>query len=326
MKMPKDKIKIYKQICSVIKKYKTFFLTGHKKPDGDTVASELAMASLLTRCGKHLEMVNREPVPEQLFFLKGVKKIKHAKNINKNYDVAIIFECSEPERMGNIIDLKKQARVVINIDHHLKHSFFGDINLIDVKASSNSEQLFYLFQQMKLPLTQEEATALYVGIMADTGRFQYSNTNCQTLKIAAELLKRNVNVSFLCEKMYGTRSFSSLKLLSRALTGLELIKGKIAVLKITKKDLEATQTSEEDTDEFVNYGLLIPGSLISIFLRESNSDGIIKVSLRSRLHVNVCKLAENFGGGGHKYAAGCEIKGSMDEISKKILSLAQGLI
>src|SRR3989338_1834319 len=181
MKMRKDKTKIYKQIVAAIKKHKTFFLTGHKKPDGDTVASELAMASLLRRCGKQVELVNREPVPEQLSFLKGVDKIKHAQKIDKSYDVAIVFECSEPERMGNIIDL------------------------IDVGASSNSEQLFYLFQQLKLPLREEEATALYVGIMADTGRFQYSNTNSQTLKIAAELLKQNVNVSFLCEKMYGTR-------------------------------------------------------------------------------------------------------------------------
>ncbi|MBI2119516.1 MAG: bifunctional oligoribonuclease/PAP phosphatase NrnA [Elusimicrobia bacterium] len=321
--MRKNNTKVYKQIAAAIKRHKTFFLTGHKKPDGDTVASELAMASLLRRCGKQVELVNREPVPEQLSFLKGVEEIKHAQKIDKSFDVAIVFECSEPERMGNIIDLKKQAKLVINIDHHLKHSFFGDINLIDVEASSNSEQLFYLFQQLKLPLREDEATALYLGIMADTGRFQYSNTNCQTLKIASELLKQNVNVSFLCEKMYGTRRLSSLKLLSRALTGLEFIDGGIAVLKVTKKDFKAVQASEEDTDEFVNYGLLIPNSLISLFLRESSLNGIIKVSLRSRLHVNVCKIAEKFGGGGHKYASGCEIKGSMEEVSNQILSLAR---
>jgi phosphoesterase RecJ-like protein len=149
---------------------------------------------------KTVDLVNYEPVPESLLFLPGADRIKTAKKLDKKYDVAIIFECHGPERMGNIIDLKKQAKTVINIDHHLMHGFFGDINLVNPGASSNSEQLYYVFEKLKMPITKDEANCLYLGIMTDTGRFQHSNTNAETLRIASKLVERGANVSELSER------------------------------------------------------------------------------------------------------------------------------
>lgn len=333
----KERDALIQKIFSLIRKNKTFFLSGHQKPDGDTVASELAMASLLSRLHKSVEIYNQEAVPASLFFLPGVKKIKAAKKVDKNYDVAIIFECYDANRMGNIIDLKKQARAVINIDHHLKHSFFGDINFINPMASSNAEQLYYFFEKMGLPITQEEASCLYVGIMMDTGRFQYSNTNAETLRIASSLLQQGVEVHTLCEKIYGTHSFSALKLLGLSLSRMQMsCDGKIASIKITQEDFDKTNSTDDETEEIVNYGLHVPGALISILFRESVlkdesasppvRNGMIKVSLRSRRNVNVCRLAEQFGGGGHKYAAGCKVSGRIEKVSRAILSAAQKLL
>ena len=138
---PANRDKLLSQIAAVIRKNKTFFLSGHRKPDGDTVASELAMASLLKRLGKKVEVWNAEPVPESLLFLPGARAIKHSPKVGKSYDVAVIFECVDADRMGNVIDLKTQAKTVINIDHHIHFGDFGHINMVDVKASSNSEQL-----------------------------------------------------------------------------------------------------------------------------------------------------------------------------------------
>ncbi len=316
--------KVYLQIISAIKSGKTFFLSGHKKPDGDTVASELAMASLLRRMHKKWDIYNAETVPLNLSFLPGVQKIKTSKNVTQNYDVAFIFECSGPERMGNIIDLKKRVKTVINIDHHLLHGFFGDINLINVKASSNSEQLFYLFNLLKLPLTTEEATYLYVGITADTGRFRHSNTNAETLWIASELLKCGVEPAILSEKMFETRELPALKLLSHCLKDMKLFeKNKIAAMKIERQDFLNTKSTDEDTEEIVNYGLMVPTTLISILFRQYNSADPVKVSFRARRGANVCQLAQQFGGGGHKYASGCEVKDSLENVMKRILNAAK---
>ncbi len=319
-----NKVKIFQEIIVALKAGKTFFLSGHKKPDGDTVASELAMQSLLHRLHKKCDIYNAESVPLNLSFMPGVKTIKTSKNVIKNYDVAIIFECSGPDRMGNIIDLKKRVKTVINIDHHLKHGAFGDINLIDVKASSNSEQLFYLFKQLNFPLTKNEATCLYVGITADTGRFRHSNTNAETLWIASRLLQRGVQPAPLSEKMFETRGRSALKLLGHCLSNLELMQNnKIAMMAIAPKDFSATHSTDEDTEEIVNYGLMIPTTLISILVRQPKSGDPVKVSFRGRREANVCALAEKFGGGGHRYAAGCEIEDSLENVYEKILTAAK---
>lgn len=319
--------KILQKICDLIRKKKSFFLSGHQRPDGDTVASELALGMLLRRLGKKVEIYNFEPVPKNLLFLPGAKSIRVAWRVSKKYDAAFIFECFDAARMGNIIDLKKQAGTVVNIDHHLKHSFFGDINLINPRASSNSEQLYYLYEKLKLRPTKQEASCLYVGIMTDTGRFQYPNTTPETLRIASELLKEGVEVHLLCERIYGRRSVPALKLLAAALSKLKLFfNGKVAYAELSKKDFESAKAGEDETEEIVNYGLMIPGTLISILARESDANGMVKVSLRSRKEIDVCKIAESFGGGGHKNASGCKIGAPISKVSSLLLSRVRKFI
>lgn len=323
---PQQRIKSLRQICAALRGNKTFFLSGHQKPDGDTVASELAMASLLQRLGKTVDIYNYDPVPQNLMFMPGAKKIRQARKLDKCYDVAIVFECYDGNRMGNIIDLKRQAKTVINIDHHLKHSHFGDINYINPAASSNAEQLYYFFEAMKMPLTRAEAANLYLGMIVDTGRFQYSNTNAETLRIASKLLEKDIEAHLICERIYATRPFSALKLLSRSLADLKLSAGgKVASMLIRRGDYKKTGSNEEETEEIVNYGLQPPSVLVSALFRETEG-GTVKVSLRSRRHADVCRLAERFGGGGHKYASGCKIKGPIGSVSRRVLAAAAKIV
>ena len=287
----------------------------------------MAMASLLKRLGKKADIYNYEPVSSQYDFLPGINKVKHAHKLERHFDAAFIFECGEPARMGNIIDLKKQAGIVVNVDHHLKNSFFGDINWVNPASSSNAEQLFYLFEKMRMPITRDEATCLYTGVLTDTGRFHHSNTNPETMHIAGQLLQRGINANYLCERLYSTRSHSALKLLGLCLSKMEFTQDrKVSMVKISVNDFKSVKSSEDETEEIVNYGLQVPETLISIFARQTEQNGVVKVSLRSRRGVNVCELAEKFGGGGHKYASGCKFHDTLDSAARKVFATAKQFV
>jgi phosphoesterase RecJ-like protein len=310
--------KIIRQILSAVKKGKTFLLSGHRNPDGDTVGSEVAFSSLLRRLGKRVDMINLEPVPPALLFLPGARQIRSMQKVAKNYDVVIVFECSGADRMGNILDLDHQAKVVINIDHHAHHNFFGDINLIDAHASSNSEQLFRIFELARLPLTRNEAAALYVGMVTDTGRFQQDNTNPDSYRIAGQLLAAGAPVAEISRQLYATRSEAALKLLARALASLRLTeKGRVAVLKLSAQDFAETSTTLNDTEEIVNYGLMVPSVEAVVFLKEDTKS--ILMSFRGKGSVDLCRVAVDLGGGGHRNASGCALKGSLSEVEQRVL-------
>ncbi|MBL8023224.1 MAG: bifunctional oligoribonuclease/PAP phosphatase NrnA [Elusimicrobia bacterium] len=309
-----------KAIVELFHKKKTFFLTGHEQPDGDTVGSELALAGFLKSRGKRVTIANRGPVPSSCLFLPGVRSIRTASRVRGRFDVAVIFECSGPDRMGNIIDLDHQVETVINVDHHFHHGLFGHINLIDPGASSNSEQLCQVFSMAGHSLSKAEATALYVGLVTDTGRFQQENTRPQSHTVAAHLLEAGVDVADVYRHIYGTRSVPALKLMARAMESLRLVaQNRVSVIRLTRADFIKTGAQEEDTEDVVNQGLLPPTALVSLFLKEVEGERRVKVSFRGKGRVDLCRLAVSLGGGGHKNASGVTLEGTVDQVEKKIL-------
>jgi phosphoesterase RecJ-like protein len=316
------------RIAEVFKNKKSFFLTGHERPDGDTIGSELALASYLRGQGKKVTVANVGPVPPVFHFLVGARRVRTAPRVKGHFDAAVVFECSGPERMGHIIDIKTQADCVINIDHHAHHGDFGHINLVDPGASSNSEQLCQIFSRVKHRLTKNEATALYVGLVTDTGRFQQENTRPQSHWVAALLLQAGVDVADVWRRIYATRSPAALKLMSRALGSLRMeLGGRVSVLRLSRKDFLETGAREDDTEDVVNQGLLPPSAWVSLFLREVDGKKEVKASLRGKGKVDLCRLAVSLGGGGHKNASGVTLPGSLDGVElqlMKALSLAMG--
>ncbi len=309
-----------KRIVAVLQKNTTFFLTGHERPDGDTVGSELALAGFLKNIGKRVVIANRHAVPDYCLFLPGARSIRAAEKIPGRFDVAVVFECSGPDRMGRIIDLDRQAGIVLNIDHHVHHGLFGHINLIDPGASSNSEQLCQVFAQAGHSLSKAEATALYVGLVTDTGRFQQENTRPQSHWIAGHLLAAGVDVADVYRHVYGTRSVPALRLMARALGGLrQEADGRVTLLRLTRMDFTQTGAQEDDTEDIVNQGLLPSTSLVSVFLRELENGRGVKASLRGKGRVDLCRLAVSFGGGGHKNASGVTLPGTLAEVEKRLL-------
>src|SRR4051812_12804101 len=172
--VPPTDFRVVDEILSALKEHSTFSLSGHQNPDADVVGSQLAMASLIERLGpgKQVDIQNSGAAPASLAFLNGFQAVKNVDRVEKNYDVVIVFECSGADRMGNIIDLAKQAKKVINIDHHLHNPNFGHINFVEPATSSTAELIFKIFERSGLPLGRGEAACLFAGMTADTGWFR----------------------------------------------------------------------------------------------------------------------------------------------------------
>lgn len=310
--------RLLRRIAGVIRRGKTFFLAGHLSPDGDTLGCSLALASVLRRMGKHACIYSSDPVPENLRFMPGIKSIHVGKLPKRDFDVMILLECSNPKRAGDLKNLAARTRCLINIDHHRTAEAYGDINLIDPFSSSTAELIYQLFGTMKVRITAMEATYLYVGIVTDTGRFQYPATRPRTLETAARLIEAGARASHVNDRIYCTKVFPALKLLGRALEKLQLLdSGRAAVSVLNASDFANASASSQHTEDIVNYGLMIPGVIISVLFREEKD--IIAVNFRSKGRLDVSALAKRFGGGGHRNAAGCKLKTSLENAKKMVI-------
>ncbi len=314
---------IKKQILDIIAKYQSFLIVSHIHPEGDAIGSQLAMASLLKAMGKSVRIINADNVPSNLKFLPGVNQIEDCSKVKAdeiNFEAVIILDCPVIERIGDVREFLDKKPMLINIDHHISNTQFGEINWIDSKASSAGEMIYYLFKSSNVKLDDESALNLYVAVMTDTGSFHYSNTTAQTHKIAAELLNYNIDPTKTHEYIYETKSFETIKMLAEVLMNLERTKdGKFVWFKVTNDMLKRNKLLAESTEYFIDFVRMIEGTQVVAFLRELNSDNKVKISLRSKSEVDVNKIAKYFGGGGHFAASGCIIEKGMDEAEKLIL-------
>lgn len=317
------KNKKLKKIFNVLKssKNKTFFIAGHENPDGDTIGCMIALSSFLKRLKKKPYPYVLKHIPHFYRFLKGIKMIRRIKNhVRRNFDVGILLECPSLKRLGNYIDLKKQVKYLISIDHHPDAEPLGNINLINKTSSSNAEQIFELFRLTNTNLNKMECEAIYTGIVTDTGKFQYSSTTPYTHLVVSELLKRGINHTQINEKIYNRKKLNYLKLLSFALKSMKLhLNDKVAISIIPNNTFTKTKTDDIETEEIVNYGLLLEGVEVSILIREIEKN-FYKISFRSKNDFDVSQLAHKFAGGGHKHAAGCRWEGNIKPFIKKLLT------
>ena len=313
-----SKNKVLNAVSSIIKESKTFFIAGHTKPDGDALGSGLALASMLRRMGKKVTHCSIDPVPSDMLFIPQANKIKITNKVKGFFDCAIILESINFERMGDIIS-PEQAKKVINIDHHLAHNNFGDVNYVVPVSSSVSELVYDVFKNLKMIPTKQEAENLYIGIVTDTGRFQQLNTNSNSHLVTAELLRYGVNSNNLCKKLFSTLELPKIKLYGLALSDIKTaFNNKFIYIKITKEMFERTGSSYTDTDGIINYCIAVPTAVVGCILKEE-TPGSIKISFRSIEKFNLLDVIKQFDGGGHKNAAGCTIHADMDTAERKLL-------
>jgi len=316
-----------KTIKQAIKKFDRFLISSHINPEGDSIGSQIAMASLLRRLGKKVVILNESPVPHILRFMNGSQDILKEMPPRFHFQAAIILDCPDLTRVGSISKYITKDNVVINIDHHISNENFGRYNCVGTDVSSVGEMVFELFKAFKVKIEYDEAVAMYVAIMTDTGSFRYTNTSSATHRIAAELIEAGVRPHEIFGRIYETRSVQDTILLGETLQTLKLTDdGKVAWLWVTKDMLKKTKASLEGTEGIINFGRSIEGVEIAILFRETGTKDRIKVSFRSKGgRADVNKLALFFGGGGHKTASGCSVFGKMKEVEKKVVEKAQAM-
>ena len=292
------------EIIQAINKNLRYCISTHTNPDGDAIGSQLGLAHILENLGKSVTLVSRDPTPRIYRFLVGADRILQNPPQDLYFDVYFIIDCSDMSRIGDELTSRIQSRLIINIDHHETNQQFADINWVDPDASSSSEMIYRLARRLRVKISPEAAECLYTGIFMDTGSFRQSNTTSGSLKTAGDLVELGANPSRVSQEIHGSQSLSHIQLLGMVLNTLEIrADGMLALISITRDMFNATGTTAEDIEEFVNYPRSIQGVKVGALLREEPIGGI-KVSLRSKDSINVARLAAAFGGGGHKNAAG----------------------
>ena len=311
------------QVVELIEKKDRFAITSHVRPDGDGLGSSLGLYWLLKALNKEAEVIMRDPAPLAYQQLPGANTIRVVPNVDQAYDAIFVIECSDIERPG-LVDLETQ--LVVNIDHHSTTELFGTINWIDSTAAAVGEMIYNLCKAMGVRVTKEIAECVYTALLTDTGSFHYSNTTERTFKIASELVRTGVKPAKTAEAIFGSYQWPKIELLSQVLsTARRDETGHVAWMWQTIKMQEESQASEEDADGFVNYPLAVGEVEVTALFKETSA-GIYRTSLRSKGDVNVAKIAEQFGGGGHRNAAGCTLRGSSAEIEQKVVPLLQDAI
>lgn len=306
--MKTKKNNTFAEIAAAFKKAKYCFIAGHINPDGDSIGSTLAVASVLKRMGKKVYPYADSMPGDDLAFLPGLKQTHIAKLPAKiTFDTAIFLECSDTKRAGKIDPVFKNVKTIINIDHHKTSDTYGTLNYIDPEASSTAEIILDLFKTMGVKITPKEATCLYTGLVTDTARFLHSNTTAKAMLAGSELLAAGADIKTINKVLYFTRALSETKLLGRALEKMQILhRGTLSLIELTKEDFKITGANPVHTQGIVSRPIKIPGVQVSLLVKQEQDK--ISVNLRSAGAVDVSLIAQQFGGGGHARAAGFKRK------------------
>ena len=305
------------QVVELIENKNKFGITTHIKPDGDGVGSSLGLCWLLKSLGKSAEVIVRGEIPPSYRSLPGADSIRDVENLDGDYDAVFVIECSDLERPG-IKGLENEFTV--NIDHHATSAHFGTINWIDSTASAVGEMIYNLCKAIGGRVTSEIAECVYMALVTDTGSFHFSNTTERTLKVASELIKAGAKPAEISEAVYNNYPWSRIELMRRVLATVKRDgSGQVATLRQTLAMRENAEAVDGDNNGFVNIPLAARDVLAVVYMREIGQNQF-RVSLRSKGDINVARVAEKFGGGGHRNAAGLRIDGDWDEKESELVS------
>src|ERR671919_2534673 len=297
------------RVADAIRTSDRFLLTTHENPDGDALGSLLGMHRILEALGKDTLMflaAKEFPLPVEYRFLP-LEEIFHEPPADIADRMVIFLDCGNNDRMP-LDFLEEGDNKVINIDHHHDNTRFGTINLVDVDASCTAEIVYDLSGLLDVQLTPEIANALYVGLVTDTGKFMYENTDARAHRMAAALIEAGVDVQDTYRRLYEQVPLEKLHLIARALDGIEQHDGgALAVTYITAEDYAATGSTEVLTEGIIDYLRTLNSAAVAAVVRDQTPGGTAarKVSLRSTDdRIDVSRIARKHGGGGHEGAAG----------------------
>jgi phosphoesterase RecJ-like protein len=311
-------------ILKVIREGTRFVVASHAHPDGDAIASTLALVNFLSELGKQAVAFNVDGVPEELQFLPGANQVVSDPGMLDSYDAGFVLDSGQLDRAGAF--LPEHCLQVINIDHHPHSQLFGSVNFVDEEACATGALIHRVILAAGHPLSLDVALCLYTAILSDTGSFRYSNANPEAFAIASGMVKAGVSPWHVAGNLYESHPVERVKLLSRVLDTLIVSPcGRFGSVAVTNEMFLATGAGPEHTDGLINYPRSIRGVEVALFFRQVEND-LFKVSFRSKGHVDVGSLARELGGGGHHNAAGATVSGSMEQVRKIVFDRLNQLL
>jgi phosphoesterase RecJ-like protein len=307
-----------------IKRSKRFLIATHINMEGDALGSELAFYKLVRSLGKEAVLVNDDAIPYGYEFLPKlplIKRYNHELKVGE-YDCFVAVDCSDLHRTGQAGRLAA-GKTVLNIDHHISNSYFGTVNWVDPDACCCCELIYRLYKKMRVAFDAESALYLYVGILTDTGSFRYTNTNASTHLMVSELLGYGIDVASVWRNIWGTIPYSDLVLLTKILPTMQRDAGGKAVFFEVRKDAYRSKEKVlfDLSENILSFGRSMKGVEVVVLFKENlKIDNEVRVNFRSQGKVDVNRIAKEFGGGGHKTAAGATVKGTLPAIRKKVIA------
>jgi phosphoesterase RecJ-like protein len=320
-------IDIYNSVAKILNEADNILITTHINPDGDGIGSGLALFLALEAMGKKVRFICPSPIDSTYKFLPGYSKITICEDIDKlsevdAADTIISCDTDDIDRLGIVWNIPKKK--FINIDHHNSNTYFGDINLVDEKASSTGVVIKNILDIMEVSINKEIAINIYTTIIYDTGRFMHSKTNSAVFRLAAELIDIGIDFAFINRKLTYSKTIQDLALQKLAIENLvqDKIDSRIAGITLTKEMVEKEVGVIDNIGDIREIPRSLESNEIAYILYETlDKEGniICKLSLRSNPPYSILNTAKFFGGGGHKQAAGAIVKSSKDEIIEKLL-------
>lgn len=316
----------WQPLVELVAQGQRFLLTTHVRPDGDGLGSMKALAAGLRQRGKEVHLVIPSAVPPRYDFLdpqQEIVRFTSSTEQQRNVDVLMVLDTGTWNQLDDMAEFVRSSPAhKAVIDHHVTQDDLGALRFIDTKAEATGRLIHEALQALGGPITPEAATALFVALAMDTGWFRHSNTTPRTFALAAELVQAGANPTTLYEKLFERSSLARLKLTGLVLGRLTLEQGgRIAHSRIVKDDYATTGATPPDSEDLVNWTLSVTGVEVGLLFMEQPRGGI-KISFRSRSKVDVSKLAQQFGGGGHAAAAGAIAPGRIEDVQAQVLAAA----
>jgi phosphoesterase RecJ-like protein len=318
--MPLD----WSPFLDLVHRHHTFLLTTHVRPDGDGLGSMLALANTLEQRGKQVRMVISSIFPPRYNFLDPERRIRRFELPGKEYwdcEVVVVLDTGTWNQLGDFGSLLRQLnRPRVVIDHHKTQDDLGAVQLIDPTAEATGRLTYEAITALGGPLTAESAHCLFVALAMDTGWFRHNNTTAATMELAARLIEVGARPTSAYEMLFECSSLARLRLTGLVLQRMQVVsQGKVCYSEIHREDYSATGATPQDSEDLVNFTRCVAGVEVGLFFLEQPRGGV-KVSFRSRELVDVARLAEQFGGGGHRLASGATLDTTLDEARSRVLS------
>lgn len=311
----------YSKLNDIIKSSKNILIISHVNPDGDTLGSMCGLyCAILDNFKKKCDMVAISKIPDVYSYLPHLSEVKNVDDLDKSreYDLVINVDVAALDRACDAKILFEKAKFTVNIDHHKTNIAYGNLNFINPDASSTGEVLFGCFENMNWKVNLDCAICLYTAILTDTGSFRFDNTKPSTFEVASKLVEIGVQPSDIYKKVYESDSKTLVMFQAHCISKAKFLEDdKIAYTLVYKKDMEKFSAGDDCMEGLTEKLRAIVTTRIAFVAKEMKS-GATKISMRSKF-ADVAEICSVFGGGGHKFAAGCTIKAPVEDAAKKVL-------